>query len=105
MSAAIRTRRTAPLRLTVATQVEIRTPRSNARHSIGMSLELLPRVFDLFTHSRNSIARSAHGLGVNLAFVCRRVETLGGGVSAVSPGPGSGSEFVIRLPATHGVRR
>jgi len=66
---------------------------------IGMSPELLPRVFDLFTQAERSLDRSQGGLGIGLALVRRLVQLHGGSVSAHSEGPGKGSEFVVRMPA------
>jgi PAS domain S-box-containing protein len=66
---------------------------------IGMPPELLPRVFDLFVQADRSLARSQGGLGIGLTLVKRLVEMHGGTVTALSPGPGQGSEFIIRLPA------
>src|SRR5262249_18961234 len=63
----------------------------------GIEPDLLPRVFDLFTHDERP-ANAATGLGVGLTLVRRLVEMHGGSVSAFSEGPGRGSEFIIRLP-------
>jgi signal transduction histidine kinase len=66
---------------------------------VGISAEMLPRVFDLFTQADGTLDRSQGGLGVGLTLVRRLVEMHGGTVHAASPGPGRGSEFVVRLPA------
>jgi PAS domain S-box-containing protein len=66
---------------------------------IGISPELLPRVFDLFTQGEASLDRSDGGLGIGLTLVQRLVELHGGTVAASSPGLSRGSEFVVRLPA------
>ncbi len=65
---------------------------------IGISADLLPRVFDLFMQADASLERSAGGLGVGLTVVRRVVELHGGSVEAFSAGPGQGSEFVICMP-------
>jgi CheY-like chemotaxis protein len=65
---------------------------------IGISEEMLPRVFELFTQADRSLERAQGGLGIGLALVKRVVELHGGTVTALSEGPGKGSEFVIRLP-------
>jgi PAS domain S-box-containing protein len=65
---------------------------------VGISEELLPRVFDLFIQGDRSLARSEGGLGIGLTLVRRLVELHDGAVTAHSAGPGTGSEFIIRLP-------
>jgi two-component system CheB/CheR fusion protein len=65
---------------------------------VGLSPELLPTIFDLFTQADRSLDRAQGGLGIGLTLVRRLVELHGGQVSASSPGPGHGSEFVVRLP-------
>jgi CheY-like chemotaxis protein len=64
----------------------------------GISSEMLPRVFDLFSQASQSIDRSEGGLGIGLTLVKRLVEMHGGTVEARSGGPGHGSEFIVRLP-------
>ena len=56
-------------------------------------------VFELFTQSERSLARSEGGLGIGLALVQRLVEMHGGTVGAFSV-LGRGSEFVVRLPVS-----
>ena len=63
---------------------------------IGISPELLPRVFDLFTQGETR--SSQPGLGIGLALARRLVELHGGRLDARSEGHGRGSEFVIQLP-------
>jgi signal transduction histidine kinase/integral membrane sensor domain MASE1/ActR/RegA family two-component response regulator len=65
---------------------------------VGISPDLLPRVFDLFVQADRSLDRSKGGLGLGLTLVKRLVELHGGTVSAHSGGPGLGSEFVVDLP-------
>ena len=66
---------------------------------IGISPELLPRVFELFAQADRSLVRSQGGLGIGLTIVQRLVKLHGGTVEALSQGLGHGSEFVVRLPA------
>jgi PAS domain S-box-containing protein len=66
---------------------------------VGLSADLLPKVFDLFTQAERTLDRSQGGLGIGLTLVRRLVEMHGGSVEAHSAGPGQGSEFVVRLPA------
>jgi PAS domain S-box-containing protein len=65
---------------------------------IGISRDLLPHVFDLFTQAERPLDRSHGGLGIGLTLVKRLVEMHGGSVQAHSAGPGMGSEFEVRLP-------
>jgi PAS domain S-box-containing protein len=65
---------------------------------IGIALELLPRIFELFTQADRSLFRSQGGLGIGLTIVQRLVVLHGGTVEAASLGLGLGSEFVVRLP-------
>jgi len=65
---------------------------------IGISPELLPRVFDLFAQAEPPMARSEGSLGVGLTLARTLVELHQGTITADSEGPGLGSEFVVRLP-------
>jgi signal transduction histidine kinase/DNA-binding response OmpR family regulator len=65
---------------------------------IGMSPELLARVFELFVQGEQQLDRSRGGLGIGLTLVRRLVELHGGGVTAYSEGEGKGSELVVHLP-------
>ncbi len=67
-------------------------------NGIGMTSELLPRVFDLFTQGKRPLDRADGGLGVGLALVRQLVSLHGGTITASSEGPGRGSEFVVTLP-------
>jgi PAS domain S-box-containing protein len=64
----------------------------------GISTEMLPRIFELFTQVERSAARSQGGLGIGLTLVKTLVEMHGGTVHARSAGRGKGSEFVVSLP-------
>ena len=67
-------------------------------NGLGMSQELLPRVFDLFSQGERTLDRAQGGLGIGLTLVKNLVELHGGQVTASSPGPGQGSTFTVRLP-------
>jgi PAS domain S-box-containing protein len=67
-------------------------------NGVGITAELLPRVFDLFTQADQTLSRSRGGLGIGLTVVRSLVELHGGRVSAHSPGLGHGSEFSLWLP-------
>lgn len=70
-----------------------------ADSGIGMAVDLLPRVFDLFSQGQRSIDRGVSGLGIGLTLVKRLTEMHGGTVIAESAGVGRGSMFRLRLPA------
>jgi signal transduction histidine kinase/ActR/RegA family two-component response regulator len=65
---------------------------------VGISREMLPRVFDLFAQGDVSLDRTQSGLGVGLTVVKALVELHSGAVEAHSDGPGKGSHFRVRLP-------
>jgi CheY-like chemotaxis protein/nitrogen-specific signal transduction histidine kinase len=64
----------------------------------GISPEVLPYVFEIFTQADQSLDRSQGGLGVGLAVVKGLIELHGGEVRAKSAGLGRGSEFSLYLP-------
>jgi signal transduction histidine kinase len=64
----------------------------------GIAPEQLERIYDLFSQGDRSLERRHGGLGIGLTIVKRLVELHGGAVVARSDGPGSGSEFLVRLP-------
>ena len=65
---------------------------------IGIAPDMLTRIFEPFTQIAEAPERTRGGLGIGLTLVKRLVEMHGGSVSASSGGPGSGSEFAVRLP-------
>lgn len=65
---------------------------------MGIPVEMLPRVFELFTQIDRTLGRAQGGLGIGLALVKQMVEMHAGSVEATSDGIGKGSEFTIRLP-------
>jgi len=73
--------------------------RDNGR---GIPAAQLARVFDMFAQPHLGTKGDGDGLGIGLAIVRKLVEMHGGTVEAYSPGPGRGSEFVVRLPLLQG---
>jgi signal transduction histidine kinase len=67
-------------------------------NGVGIPPEMLARVFDLFQQVDRSLDRSQGGLGIGLTLARRLVEMHGGQIEATSAGPGTGSEFSVRLP-------
>jgi signal transduction histidine kinase len=66
---------------------------------IGISKQMLPRLFDPYAQEHPEPNRVPTGLGLGLAIVRSLVEMHGGTVTAHSEGLGLGSEFVVELPA------
>jgi signal transduction histidine kinase/ActR/RegA family two-component response regulator len=69
----------------------------------GISREMLPRVFDLFTQDDSVTHRLDAGLGIGLALARQLVEMHGGTIDVQSDGPGLGSTFSVRLPLSRDV--
>lgn len=67
-------------------------------NGMGISAEMLPRVFDLFSQADRSLAHSQGGLGIGLSLVRSLIDLHGGRVAAQSNGLGKGSEFAVYLP-------
>jgi PAS domain S-box-containing protein len=66
-------------------------------NGVGISPEMLPRIFDLFTQADTSLDRAQGGLGIGLALVQSLVTLHRGRVEAEST-LGEGSEFIVTLP-------
>ena len=77
-----------------AGQVVLRV-RDNGR---GIAPDVLPRVFEPFWQAAGSGDKGVRGLGLGLALVKSLVELHGGSVAVHSDGPGTGAEFIVRLP-------
>ena len=69
---------------------------------IGIPVDALPRVFDMFAQVHRSVGRGQGGLGIGLTMVRSLVEMHHGTVEVRSAGAGQGSEFVVRLPLVAG---
>jgi signal transduction histidine kinase len=67
---------------------------------IGISPELLPRIFQAYQQGPLARLSRRGGLGIGLALVKSIVELHGGNVTAKSEGPGMGAEFIVNLPLT-----
>jgi PAS domain S-box-containing protein len=68
-----------------------------ADSGVGMSPELVERVFDVF-HQGGTVQRRKGGLGLGLAIAKQLAEVHGGTLRAESAGEGLGSTFTLRLP-------
>jgi PAS domain S-box-containing protein len=73
-------------------------------NGVGMSVETIPVIFDLFVQSQNSLERSEGGLGIGLPLARTLVELHGGHIEAFSRGPGHGSEFIVSLPLSRAAK-
>jgi PAS domain S-box-containing protein len=67
-------------------------------NGMGISAEMMPRLFSLFAQASPALERSDGGLGIGLSLVRGLVELHGGSITAHSQGAGHGAEFVVRLP-------
>ncbi|WP_332878878.1 hybrid sensor histidine kinase/response regulator [Massilia sp. S19_KUP03_FR1] len=85
------------IRLTMdADQDEVRVMVED--NGVGITPELQPCIFDIFTQGERSIDRATGGLGLGLALVKSLAELHHGSVTCVSAGVGQGSRFTVRLP-------
>ena len=67
-------------------------------NGIGISADMMPRLFTLFSQAQTALGRAEGGLGIGLSLVRGVVTLHGGSVEARSDGLGTGSEFIVRLP-------
>lgn len=67
---------------------------------VGISPEMLPRLFEIFSQGERALERSQGGLGVGLSLVRGLLGLHGGRVEAKSDGIRKGSEFTVHLPLT-----
>ena len=64
----------------------------------GISADMLPKLFDMFTQEGGSGSGGNSGLGIGLALTHDLVRRHGGSVTAYSEGLGKGARFEIMLP-------
>src|SRR5688572_6668629 len=67
-------------------------------NGIGLSEEVMPGLFTMFSQVNSAIDRAEGGLGIGLALVKGLVVLHGGRVEVRSEGAGRGSEFIVHLP-------
>jgi len=65
---------------------------------IGLTVEQMDTVFEMFRQVDTTVERSRGGLGIGLTLVQRLTEMHGGRVEVHSEGPNRGSTFRVRLP-------
>ena len=86
-------------RITLSVEAQPKEVQIRVRdNGMGIDSEALTSIFEPFSQSEQSLARSRGGLGLGLTLVHRLVQLHGGAVNASSSGPGQGSEFIVRLP-------
>lgn len=68
----------------------------------GISAELLPQVFDVFSQGQRTVDRAQGGMGLGLTVVRRLVNLHGGMVEVRSDGVDRGSTFTVTLPRAAG---
>jgi PAS domain S-box-containing protein len=66
----------------------------------GIEAALLPHLFEMFVQGPRGSDRAQGGLGLGLALARTLTALHGGTLSARRDGPGRGSEFTLRLPAS-----
>lgn len=71
-------------------------------NGMGISAEVLPKIFQLFVRGKRAFVFHESGLGIGLAVVRELVEAHGGTVVGHSLGKDLGSEFVVTLQKTSG---
>jgi PAS domain S-box-containing protein len=69
---------------------------------IGIPADALPTLFEMFSQHPLAFERSQGGVGIGLSLAKGLVELHGGTIEAKSDGPGTGSEFTVRLPVARG---
>jgi PAS domain S-box-containing protein len=68
-------------------------------NGVGIAPDLHPRVFELFTRVNSGDRIKTSGLGIGLSLAKKLVELHLGSIEVRSEGPGTGSEFIVTLPA------
>ncbi len=69
-------------------------------NGIGIAPEMQAKIFELFVQSPQQLSDVEAGMGIGLTLVQSIVRLHGGQVTVRSDGPGTGSEFEVRLPIT-----
>lgn len=66
---------------------------------VGIPRDQLDRIFDMFAQVGGPMKDARGGLGIGLALAKQLIEMHGGSITGYSEGEGTGTEFVVRLPA------
>ena len=94
----------------VSISANLHAPNGTAGHAqivvrdagLGISADLLPRVFEMFAQDETSSHSRGPGLGIGLALARQLIEMHGGSIEAYSAGLGHGSAFTVRIPVPDG---
>lgn len=66
----------------------------------GISSELMPRLFEMYSQGQQTADRKAAGVGMGLAIAKGLIELHGGTIEVYSAGPGLGSTFTVCMPVS-----
>jgi light-regulated signal transduction histidine kinase (bacteriophytochrome) len=66
---------------------------------MGVDVDLLPRMFNLYEQGDRSVTRNHSGLGLGLTICKGIVDAHGGAIAAFSAGRGTGTTMTVELPA------
>ncbi|MGN6105017.1 MAG: ATP-binding response regulator, partial [Kofleriaceae bacterium] len=83
----------------VAERVDDRVRVRVIDEGVGISADMIEKVFQMFVQQSQTLDRSRGGLGLGLSIVKSLVELHGGSVTVRSDGLGRGSEFAVELDA------
>ncbi len=67
-------------------------------NGIGITGDMLPKIFDFFSQADQPLSDYKGGLGVGLMLAKTLTELHDGSLTALSAGLGEGSEFILKLP-------
>jgi PAS domain S-box-containing protein len=81
-----------------AAQIDNEVVVSVRDNGMGISTDMMPRLFTMFAQDSTVVHHSEGGLGIGLALTRGVVDLHGGRVEARSDGPGRGSEFIVTIP-------
>jgi PAS domain S-box-containing protein len=73
-------------------------------NGVGIPPEQVKTIFELFSQAHPTLPGSQLGVGIGLALTRDLVLLHQGTIQARSPGPGQGSEFIVRLPLIAGAQ-